>query len=158
MKTIFIIIAVFGFITLFTLPNQLNAQTNYGGSAYVYVKDKSTGEISVKNVTLGCVYDNKSEAKGRLKYQLGGGYNVEFTSQIYYDIDYCMNDDNYRYGGSASVKVKDTGTGEINVKNAAIDCVYDTKSQAKDRLRYQLDGGYNIIMISPISYEIDSCF
>ncbi len=144
-------------MVLFLGLGNINAQTQYGGSAYVYVQNKRTGEKRVINQTIRCYSNSKSKAKQRLKGYLKLGYNEEATSQIYYDIDSCDDDSNYSYGGSASVEVKNTRTGEKRVINQTIGCYSKSKSEAKQRLKGYLKPSYNEETTSQIYYEIDSC-
>lgn len=131
----------------------------YGGSAYVHVKDDE-GNSRVLNATESCNNYNESSAKSSLESKLSRQrrYNEQLNSQIYYSIDKCEENDNRKYGGSASVRVSDD-EGNTRVLSATESCNNYFKSSAKSSLMSELSRQrkYNEEFISGITYDIDSC-
>jgi|SRR5690606_4772424 len=140
--------------------NNVTAQ-KYGGSAYVHVKDTRDGKTRVLTATAYCDESSESDAKSDLESQLKNARIIyeEFDSQIYYSIDRCDDDDQKKYGGSASVKVKDTRNGKTRVLTATAYCDESNKSYVKKDLEKQLKNARIIYeeFIEGISYDIDSC-
>lgn len=130
--------------------NQLQAQ-KYGGSAYAHVKDDK-GKTRVVVSQTPCVWASESEAKQRL--QPNKAYNENLDSQIYYSIDKCYDNDNKKYGGSSSVRVRND-KGETRVVTATTPCVWNNVSEAKEKLTP--NKAYNEEFIEGVSYDIDSC-
>src|SRR5690554_2285368 len=146
-------------IMLFFAATTAAQAQQYGGSAYVHIKDDK-GNTKVLNATVLCNYSTESLAKSNLKHSLTmqKKYNEEFDSQVYYSIDQCNDNDKKRYGGSASVKVSDD-KGNTRVLSATALCYNSTKSLAKSNLKHSLtmQQKYNEEFITGISYDIDSC-
>ncbi|WLD24602.1 hypothetical protein NU10_04175 [Flavobacterium dauae] len=141
-------------VTMFMATAMFNstmAQTYYGGSAYVHVKDDQ-GNSRVVTATVSCAYSTEADAKRALEPVKG--YNEEFNSQIYYSIDRCSSNDDKYYGGSSSARVKDSD-GNSRVVTATVSCAYSTVSDAKKAL--EPVKSYNEEFISGITYDIDSC-
>ncbi|MGX9985573.1 hypothetical protein [Soonwooa purpurea] len=131
----------------------------YGGSAYVQVKNKE-GETMVLNAVTGCNYSSEAAAKESLRqdlYRYLAG-NQSFAGAIIYDINWCHNNDNSKYGGSASVKAK-TNSGETRTLNVNVDCKYDTKAEAKKELEQEFfrHTAGNEKRVSRYIFDIDSC-
>lgn len=63
------------------------------------------------------------------------------------------------YGGSASVRLKNTDTGETKTKNTTTCCCHETSSSAKTSLRQGLEAtnGTYWVLDGAISYDIDTC-
>ena len=128
------------FFTILILSSNNSWAQKYGGSAYVHVKDDK-GNARTLNAVAGCISLSESSAKSSLKASLESErkYNEEFESQVYYSIDQCSNDDDKKYGGSASVKVRDDD-GNERVLNTTTGCIGLTASSAKSSLKAGLEG------------------
>lgn len=147
-------------LTLFLIigmTTQVRAQ-KYGGSAYVSVKD-TDGNRRVLNTTIPCTKGTTSAAKSDLNDYLfkQKRYGEEYNGAIHYSIDEHYNNDKRKYGGSASVKVRD-GKGKTRMLNTTISCTKITASAAKSDLSdYLFKQKRYEDYISPIIYDIDSC-
>lgn len=133
----------------------------YGGSAYVHVKDDE-GKKRVLNVTIFANENSESDAKSKLKREIDAlmrNTNEEYVGQIWYGIDRVDYWDK-KYGGTATVRVKDKNTGKERQINVDIYCNEKSIPNAKDKLLFEINSiksNYEEDFISGVSYDIDSC-
>lgn len=136
-----------------------STQAQYGGSAYVDVKNNK-GNNRTLNVTTTCYHASESAMKRKLESELRNEKrsDEEFNSQIYYSIDKCSSNNKQTYSGSVSVRVRDS-KGKTRTLNTSTTCYHKSKSAAKVKLEGELanDKRYNEEFISAINYDIDSC-
>jgi len=136
----------------------LNAQ-EYGGVAQVFVED-SDGSTRLIAVVIDCSKTTESSAKSSLEYELRKSKNISerFSSSIYYDIRKSYSDDDKSYGGSVSVKVKESN-GDWRIINTTISCTKSTSCGALSSLLWELTkekfAGEDFAEL--ISFDIDSC-
>ncbi|PLK42651.1 hypothetical protein [Emticicia sp. TH156] len=150
-------------ITLFLLgiiASKTQAQQMYGGSAFVFVKNDK-GITRVLNATETCNNSSYSQVQSKLETSLRYimGSREEFSSQIYYTVDRCVDGDGKMYGGAASVKVKDLKSGRTRFINATESCQNASISGAKRRLETSLKSVMSLSeeFETGISYDIDGC-
>ncbi len=151
-------------IILFKLIILLSCITHaqkYGGSAWVHVKD-GDGNTRVLNVVKQSSNYSETDAKASLLKELESEckYNEKFSSQVYYSIDKYEQGDKYawKYGGSASVRVKDK-EGNTRMLNATTSCKHQTKADAKLALFHIIfqDRKYTEEYDWGIKYDINNC-
>lgn len=133
----------------------VNVNAQYGGSAYVYVKN-GDGITFVKNAVVDYYFRNESLAKGELAKGIRLDTGEEYVSAITYSISKIEENNKTKYGGSASVKIRDKD-GNIRINNANALCHYRTPAMAMSELKKRLTYNIDEMCITPIMYNIDTC-
>lgn len=149
-------------VTMFMATAMFNnaMAQSYGGSAYVHVKDDG-GNRRVINVTAFANESSESDAKNRLKREIDAikTSQEEYEGKIWYSINNVENW-NKKYGGTATVRVKNTKTGKERQINVEISCNEKSIPDAKYKLLNEIKGDkstYDEDFIQGITYDIDSC-
>lgn len=94
----------------------------YGGSAYAHVKDEK-GNSRVINVVIFANESSEQNAKSKLKNEIDHVKTSKeaYNGKIWYSVNR-VDTWNKKYGGTATVRVKDTKTGKERQINVDINC------------------------------------
>lgn len=134
---------------------------DYGGSAYAYVIHED-GTRRVINVVIFANERTESDAKAKLSadiHRLKDTYKEEFDGKIWYSINRVDVWDK-RYGGTATVRIKNTKTGKERQINVDINCNERSIPDAKNKLLndiHRLKHTYDEVFIQNVVYDIDGC-
>lgn len=136
-----------------------NAQ-NYGGSAYVTVKSKSSTYRTINVVSENTLYspktsmgDAKNALLSKLKQELS--YDEEIVDDIYYNVDK-LNSDSYKGQASVRVKDKDGNRRVISVITGDYESDKTLLGRKRELLqKLKSEKKYNEEFVEGISYDLN---